>query len=296
MKNVCEILNVNNVFLFFVFPIQSYTEDTQPKIRLLVAFIHKISLLTFNDPFLLSHPLHIVKNSNRKKASDAIVPILLTQLLAYLFGETGAPGVGTHWNQLHRPLLHRCCRVVVLNSPMIWLAGRARQRHGAIITDGEAACGKTNSKSTQKSTSSRAVPIHLNRGNILRVVLTSFNHGGNWCIFFFCSYKQARGKALLSACFFFSPSPHSCLFLSPPATCCSGRQSTAQARGRERQEGKWKRKKKESKRWEAIRKEKGTGRNSDRQTQGQRDHWRQLGNWESKWRRGGWGGGGGVSK
>lgn len=217
MKNVCEILNVNNVFLFFVFPIQSYTEDTQPKIRLLVAFIHKISLLTFNDPFLLSHPLHIVKNSNRKKASDAIVPILLTQLLAYLFGETGAPGVGTHWNQLHRPLLHRCCRVVVLNSPMIWLAGRARQRHGAIITDGEAACGKTNSKSTQKSTSSRAVPIHLNRGNILRVVLTSFNHGGNWCIFFFCSYKQARGKALLSACFFFFSL--SSLLLIPLTTC-----------------------------------------------------------------------------
>ncbi len=113
---------------------------------------------------------------------------------------------------VHRPLLHRCCSVVVHNSLMIWLAGQARQRHGAIITDGEAVCAKQ----TQVDTEIYVEPscaIHLNRGNILRVVLTSFNHGGNWCIFF-CSYKQARGKELLSVCFF-----PSSLLLFPLTTC-----------------------------------------------------------------------------
>lgn len=114
-------------------------------------------------------------------------------------GETGASGVSTQ-NQIHGPLLHRCCSVVVHNSLMIWLAGKARHQHGAIITDGEAVCAKQ----TQVDTEIYVEPscaIHLNRANILRVVLTSFNHGGNWCIFF-CSYKQARGKELLSVFFF----------------------------------------------------------------------------------------------
>lgn len=54
-------------------------------------------------------------------------------------------------NQTRRPSLHSCRTrgAVVHNSLMIWLAGRARQQQGAIITDGEAVRAKTNTESTQ---------------------------------------------------------------------------------------------------------------------------------------------------
>lgn len=78
--------------------------------------------------------------------------------------------------------------------------------------------------------------------------------------FFFSLQLQASsGEGAFVSDFF---PPHSCFFLSPPATCCSGRQSPAQKRGRKRRE--------ESERGTEMRWErKGTGRNSEiKKTQG----------------------------
>lgn len=155
-----------------------------------------------------------------------LLSLLYWHICQHICGKTGALGVSTE-KQIHTPLLHRCRSVVVPNSLMIWLAGQARQRHGAIITDGDAICAKQ----TQVNTEIYIEPsctIHLNRGNIFRVVLTSFNHCGNWCIFFVAT-SELGGRSFCQCAFF---PPHCCLFLSPPATCCSGRQLTAQTRGR----------------------------------------------------------------
>lgn len=201
--------------------------------------------------------MYIVKKNNSATSFHAIVLLLLTELPVYLCGETGAPGVSTE-NLIHRPLLHRCCSVVVHNSLMIWLAGQARQRHSAIITDGEAVCAKQTHVDIEIYVEP-SCSIHLNRGNILRVVLTSFNHGGNWCIFF-AATRKLKGRGFCQCAFF---PPHCCFFLSPPATCCSGRQLAAQTRGRKRRE--------ESKRngkmlWERQ----GTGRNPEKNRQRER--------------------------
>lgn len=89
---------------------------------------------------VLNYTVHVEK-IDWITAFDAIVLNMLTYLSAYLCGETGAPGVSTE-TQIHTALLHRCCSVVAPNSLMIWLAGQARQPHGAIITDGDAICAK----------------------------------------------------------------------------------------------------------------------------------------------------------
>lgn len=116
---------------------------------------------------------------------------------------------------------------------MIWLAGQAR--HSAIITDGEGVHSSKKRRRRKKNAPKTVITgilamsscaIHLYRGNKLRVVLTSFNHGGNWCIF--AATSKLRGRSFCHCAF----PPHLTLafsfFLrSPPATCCSGRQSTA---------------------------------------------------------------------
>lgn len=133
---------------------------------------------SFNSPLLLSHRLHIVKKSNRETAFDAIVliPWHSCQLMSVVKLELLESVLRIRY------IDHYYTDVAVHNSLMIWLAGQARQQHGAIITDGEAVCAKQTQVDTEIYVE-RSCAIHLNRGNILWVVLTSFNHGGNWCIF-----------------------------------------------------------------------------------------------------------------
>lgn len=74
--------------------------------------------------------------------------------------------------------------------------------------------------------------IHLNRGNKLRVVLTSFNHGGNWCIFLQLQASSGEG-AFVSVLFF----PSSLLiFYSHHLPHVALADNRLQTRGRKRQE------------------------------------------------------------
>lgn len=90
-------------------------------------------------------------------------------------------------------------------------------------------------------------------------------------VFFYVATSKLGGRSFCQCAFF---SRHCCLFLSPPATCCSGRQSTAQTRGRKKQE--------QEKRQDVKRKARHWEKPRKRQTEREKETLRQWDDWRQR--------------
>lgn len=147
----------------------------------------------------------------------------------------GIPGVIVQ-NWMHRPFLHRCCSVVAHNSHD--LIGRLSLTATRCYNYWWWDCmGRKKRQNPTVNTEMYTVPscaIHLNRGNKLRVVLTSFNHKVIDVFFFFAGTSKLRGSSFCQCDFFFPPR-HSCFFPSHHLPHVAPPDNRLQTRGR-----KWK--------------------------------------------------------